>query len=146
MAKTGVANLSSLHPLIGHLLKMIDEYAKIDFSKLHEIDLDYRSQKKISQEKVKMFVACLFHFNLSVANIYRYTGNNYTASYQDVMKAIERMRGLVDDNLLAHYVRLMTVGASAHFNYETMRDNDMLHWREGNHPPSLLTPRSYKSQ
>ena len=127
MTKTDIANLSSLHPLIGHLLKMIDEYAKIDFSKLRKIDLDYRSQKKISREKVKMFMACLFHFNLSVANVYRYARNNYTVSYRDVMRAIERIRGQVDDNLLAHYVRVMAVEAPAHFNYGTIRDNTMLH-------------------
>ena len=68
---------------------MIDEYAKIDFSELREIDTNYRSQKRISRKKVKMFMACLFHFNLSVANVYQCVGNNYTASYRDDMKSIE---------------------------------------------------------
>ena len=140
MSPIDKVKLCSLHPLIGHLAKMIDEYSKIDFSQLRKIDLDYRSQKQISRTKVKMFMACLFHFNLSVANVYRYVGNNYTASYRDVTKAIERMRGLVDENLLDHYSRVMTIGAPAHFNYESTRDNAMLHWREGNHPSIALNP------
>jgi len=86
-------------------------------------------------------MACLFHFNLSVANVNRYLGNNYTASYHDVMKSIEQTRGLVGDNLLEHYTRVMTIGAPAHFNYNTSCDNGMLHWRVGNHPLIALNPK-----
>ena len=85
-------------------------------------------------------MACLFHFNLSVANVYQYVGSNYTASYRNVMKSIERMRGLVDNDLLDHYTRVMTIGTPAHFNYETTHDNAMLHWREENYPQIALNP------
>ena len=47
-----------------------------------------------------MFMACLFHFNLSVANVYQYVGSNYTGIYCDVMKSTEQMQGLVDNDLL----------------------------------------------
>ena len=89
MTATDKANSCSLHPLIGHLSKMIDKYATVNFNKLCEIYTNYRSHERISRKKVKMFMACLFHFNLSVANVYQCVGNNYTASYRDVMKSIE---------------------------------------------------------
>ena len=38
----------------------------------------------------------------------------------------------------------MTIGAPAHFNYETTSDNAMLHWREGNHPSITLSPEKLK--
>ena len=74
-----------------------------------------------------MFMACLFFYDLRVANVMRYVGNNYTAEYRNVTKMIERIRGLVDNDLIGHYIRVMTVGAPAHFNYECTRENSLLH-------------------
>ena len=134
----------SLHPLIRHLAKMIKGYARVDFRPLRNIDTNYQSQKEIPRDKVKMFMACLFHYNFSVANVYRYAGNNYTASYCDVAGSIEKIRGLVDDDLLAHYAQVMLVGAPDHFNYKTTRENAMLHWHEGNHPSIALNLEKLK--
>jgi len=126
-------NLRLAHPLLSHLDKMIIAYKSVDFSKLREYNLDYASQQEIPRDRVQMFMACLFHYDLSVANVMRYIGNNYTGGYRTVEQMVDRMRGLVDDDLLTQYIRVMTVGAPAHFNAETSRENAMLHWREGNH-------------
>lgn len=135
-----LTNLHACHPLIAHLHKMMQYYATVDFTPLREYDENYARQKEIPKERVKMFMACLFHFDLSVANVMRYVGNNYTAGYRDVYKMVDRMRGLVDEDLLDHFVRVMLVGAPAHFNAETSRENFLLHWREGNHPSVDLQP------
>ena len=79
-------------------------------------------------------MACLFHYDLSVANVMRYVGNNFTGVWRDIQQRIERLRGLVDEDLLTLYARVMLVGAPAHFVAESTRENAMLHWREGNHP------------
>ena len=134
MSKNDVTNLKSSHPLVEHLYDMILEYKNVDFSTLRDYDLDYASQTEIPGDRIKMFMACLFHFDLSVANVMRYVGKNYTGAYRDVEASVEKMRGLVDDDLLAHYARVMTFGAPSHFVAETTRANTLLHWRKNNHP------------
>ncbi|KAL7528825.1 hypothetical protein ACHAWF_002721 [Thalassiosira exigua] len=134
-------NLHSSRPLIDHLYKMIEVYAKsgaikskFDFRKLHEYNLDYAFQTKLYRQQIKLFMTCLFHFDLSIANVMRYVGNNFTGAWRNVQAAVKRMQGLVDDDLIAHYIRVMTVGASAHFVAESTRENALLHWGAENHP------------
>ena len=83
---------------------------------------------------MKLFLACLFHYDLNVGDVMRFVGNNYTGEYRNVAERIEQLRGLIDDELLTLYARVMLVGAPAHFVAETTRENAMLHWRDGNHP------------
>ena len=66
-----------------------------------------------------MFMKCLFHYKLSVADAMRNVGNNYTASYCKKEESMEQIRGRVDNKLLTHYVQVMIVGAPAHFVYKT---------------------------
>jgi len=87
-----------------------------------------RSHKK----KIDMYMVCLFHYDLSVANVYRYCGNNYTGEYRPIKEMEEKLRGHVDDDLIAWYIRVMTVGAPTKFNHESTRENTMLYWRQGN--------------
>ena len=138
LTKEDQLSLCGTHPLINHLHQMIGYYSKVDFSKLREYDPNYATQKEIPSARIEMFMACLFFYDLRVANVMRYVGNNYTAEYRNVTKMIERIRGLVDDDLIGHYIRVMTVGAPAHFNYECTRENALLHLRQGNHPSIAL--------
>ena len=69
MSKNDVTNLKSSHPLVEHLYDMILEYKNVDFSTLRDYDLDYASQTEIPGDRIKLFMACLFHFDLSVANV-----------------------------------------------------------------------------
>ena len=134
-------NLRATHPLIDHLYKMIEFYKisatnnpeKVDFSRLVMPDPNFTNQKEIPRERVRMFMSCLFQHNLDVAKVFRFAGDEYTGGYRNVKAAVERMRGLVDDDLIAGYVRLMISGSPSHFNAESTRDNFLLHWRQGNH-------------
>jgi len=68
LAAIDLANLLATRPLIAHLYKMMQWYKSLNFLKLREYYLDYATQKEISREKVKMFMACRFHYDLSIAN------------------------------------------------------------------------------
>lgn len=132
---TDLTSLTASHPRIGYLHTSMKRYAQIDFRPLRQYDLNYASQKEIPQDRIDMFMACLFHFDLSVANVMRYVGNNYTGSYRDVEKAVEKMQELgVDDDLITMYVRVMVLGAPAHMVAESTHENAVLHRRMGNHP------------
>ena len=134
ISQSDLDSLCKVHVLIDHLCKTMERYENVDFSRLREYDLDYASRDEIPQERINMFMACLFRYDLSVANVYRYAGNNYTAGYRNMLKQIASIQGMVDEDLITQYIRVMTVGAPSHFNAESTRENAMLHWREGNHP------------
>jgi len=68
----------------------------------------------------------------------QYVGNNYTGGYHNAKAMVKNMRGLVDNDLLAHYVRLMKVDASTNFNAESSRENVILHCTQGTHPSITL--------
>jgi hypothetical protein len=131
-------SLLDTHVLVRHLHKMIAWFATVDFSPLREYDPNYATQREIPKERIKMFMACLFHYDLNVANVMRYVDNNYTGGWRDINKMVAKMQGLVDDDLLEQYVRVMTVGAPAHFVAESTRENALLHWRKGNHASVAL--------
>lgn len=126
--------LRNTHPLIEHISNMIKSFKRIDFSALREYDRDYATRTEIPKERIKMFMACLYHYDLSIANVMRYVGNNYTGAYRDIQKSVKRMRGLVDDDLLTLYIQVMLVGAPSHFVAETSRENTLEYLRNGNHP------------
>lgn len=128
------AALLATHPLVEHLHVSLKKFSRIDFSSLREPDLEYASQKEIPTKKIQMFMACLFHYDLSLPNVMRYVGGNYTAAYRNITQMVEKMKGLVDDDLLTLYIRSMTVGAPVHMNAESSRENALLYWRKGNHP------------
>jgi len=81
--------LKAAHPLLDHMRTMIQYYSTIDFTSLREYDPNYATQKEIPRDRVKRFMACLFHFDLSMANVMRYVGNNYTAVHRDIKDRVE---------------------------------------------------------
>jgi hypothetical protein len=132
------ATFRLVHPLVNHLYKMIQFYkdadpAKFDFSKLCEPAPRHASQKAIPSERVQLFTACLFHFDMNIGNVMRYVGDEYTGGYRNIQAAVEKMHSLgVDDDLISRYARLMLLGAPTHFVAESTRDNFLQYWRQGN--------------
>lgn len=133
--------LGETHPLLQHLWKMMKVYNTIDFTRLREYNWDYAEQSEIPKDRVLMFMACLFHYDLSVANVMRFLGNNYTGGFRNIKEAVAKMQGLVDDDLITEYVRIMTVGAPAHFVADSSRENALLHWRKGNDSSIAENPK-----
>ena len=79
--------------------------------------------------------ACLLHYNLDVALLMRYLGNNYTAAHRQVGKTTDILRQHnIDEELIQQYIRVMTVGCPNRMVFESTRDNAMKYWRGGNNP------------
>jgi len=75
------------------------------------------------------------HYDLSVALVIRFLGNNYTGAYRDIPAIVASLHAHgIADTLISHYSRVMTVGCPNHFNATTTRANALLYWRQGNHP------------
>ena len=127
-------NLCNTHTLIQHMANMITKCSSYDFTWLRAYDKRWKDQTFISREKMKAFMACLFHYDMDTGLVMRYVGNNYTAAYRNVPEIISRIRPMVDPYLIEHFERVMLCGCPTKFVAESSRENAMLYWRQGNNP------------
>jgi hypothetical protein len=118
-----------------HLLCACVHLRHYDFLWLAQYNLDWNKQQSLSRDKAYAFLACLLHYNLSVASTIRFLGNNYTGAYHNIPSIINSLRSHgIAESLISHYSRVMTVGCPNHLNASTSCDNALLYWRKGNHP------------
>jgi hypothetical protein len=120
---------------LSHLICTCVHLRHHNFSWLAEYDTAWSTQDTLSDDKAYAFLACLIHYDLSIANTIRFLGNNYTGTYRDIPSAVASLcaRGIAE-TLVEQYSRVMTLGCPNHFNATTTRNNALLYWRKGNHP------------
>ena len=74
-----------------------------DLTWIQNINKNWVAQKAILKEKTKAMMACLFHYNLGVALLLRYLGNNYVGTHRDIITAIEdKTRPLINNSKLVN--------------------------------------------
>jgi hypothetical protein len=106
-----------------------------DFLWLAQYNLDWDKQQSLSRDKAHAFLACLLHYNLSVASTIWFLSNNYTGAYRNIPSIVNSLHSHgIAESLILHYSHVMTVGCSNHLNSSTSRDNALLYLRKGNHP------------
>ena len=92
-------------------------------------------QESLSNSKAYAFLACLLHYNLSVAHTIQFLGNNYTGAYHDIASIVASLCAhSIAETLITHYSRIMMLGCPNHLNAAMTCDNALLYWRKGNHP------------
>jgi hypothetical protein len=102
---------------------------------LAQYNPEWNSHESLSDEKSYDYLTCLLHYNLSIAHMMRFLGNNYTGSYRDIPSIVASLQNHgISKTLLAHYSGILQVGCLNHFNACTMHENALLYWRQGNHP------------
>jgi len=132
---TNVLALHDCHPLLSHLISTCVHLRHHDFSWLAEYDTAWSTQDTLRDDKAYAFLACLIHYDLSIANTIRFLGNNYTGEYRDIPSTVASLRACdIAESLLEYYSRVMTVGCPNHFNATTTPDNALLYWLRGKHP------------
>ncbi len=123
--------LHRCHPLLSHLLCACVHLRHYDFLWLALYNLDWDKQQSLDRDKAYTFLACLLHYNLSVASTIRFLGNNYTSAYRDILSIVESLRSHgIAETLILHYARVMTVGCPNHLNASTRRRTPVLAERE----------------
>jgi hypothetical protein len=123
--------LHRCHPLLSHLICVYVHYATTTFYGSPSTTLT----GTLNHDKAYAFLACLLHYNLSVASTIQFLGNNYTGAYRDIPSIINSLHSHgIAESLATHYSRVMTVGCPNHLNASTYCDKALLYWRKGNHP------------
>jgi hypothetical protein len=127
--------LHECHPLLSHMLCACVHLRNYEFLWMWQYNPAWATQSSLDDDKAYAFLACLLHYNLSVALTIWFLGNNYTGEYHDIpsIMAFLRLHGIADD-IISSYNRVMTMGCPNHFNASTTRDNALLYWRCSNHP------------
>ena len=130
-----LANLCASHVLIAHMARQITALETYDFRWLQNTDTQWVSQTTPSVERRRAMTACLFHYNLDVSLLMRYLGGNYTGAHRNVQATAQYLLDNgIDDDLVHHYIRIMTVGCPRIMNADISRENALLYWRMGNNP------------
>ena len=75
-------------PLYGILNNFIQRAKSIDFSSLTQFRMNWNQQTTIPTERIKLFSACLIHFNGQIGDVIRYVGGNYTAAHRPVEQTL----------------------------------------------------------
>lgn len=121
--------LHQCHPLLSHLLCSCVHLRDHNFLWLTEYNLDWAKQESLSTSKAYAFLACLLHYNLSIAHVIRFLENNYMGAYCNIalISASLRTHGIAEA-LITNYSRVMTVGCPNHLNVTTSRNNVLLYW------------------
>ena len=81
---SNIITLHDNHSLLLHLLSICTHLRTYDFLWLSEYNPDWATQTKLSATRSYAFLPCLLHYDLSVANVVRFLGNNYTGAYRDI--------------------------------------------------------------
>jgi hypothetical protein len=63
-----------------------------DFLLLRQYSLAWATQASLDDNKAYAFLACLLHYNLSVALTIQFLGNNYTGEYHDVPSIVASLQ------------------------------------------------------
>jgi len=136
--------LHECHLLLSHLLRTCVHLRNYDFLWLRQYNLAWATQASLDKDKANALLACLLHYNLSIALTIQFLGNNYTGEYRDVplIVASLRLHGIAEDNILG-YNCIMTMGCPNHFNSSTIRT--MLSCTGGAATIPPFSPRSTRS-
>ena len=89
-------NLKAIHPDSKRLCELIISSLSINFSPLHQHQLNYASQTEIPEERISMFTAALIHYNLDPALVIWYIQVELTASQLDINSTLSQLRLLVN--------------------------------------------------
>ena len=96
--------LHQCHPLLSHLLCTCVHSRHYDFLWLAQYNIDWAKQQSLNNNTAYAFLACLLHYNLSVALSIRFLGNNYTGIYRDIPSIVNSLRTHgIAESLISHY-------------------------------------------
>ena len=102
-------------------------------------------------QRVKLFTACLIHFDGNVGDVICYVGGNYTAEYKNVEAALAAVKPLIPEQDYKDLQHCYEVGSPNKLVAEVSRDHSMLYLRHGNHPtiaqnPEFIQETMYKEE
>jgi hypothetical protein len=89
--RVDILALHRCHPLLSHLLCACICLHHYDFLWLAQYNLNWDKQQSLSRDKARAFLACLLHYNLSIASTIRFLSNNYTGACRDIPSIVNSL-------------------------------------------------------
>ena len=110
------------------------KFKSLDFSLLHDADLNYVLQTSVSTYKAGIFLACAIHYKFELPSVIRFKCGNYTSAYQDVDDIIATLTSDGCNKSLVNKIkRIMSVDYSVHLNAYSSQENFQAFSKYGNH-------------
>ena len=99
----------------------------------------WKGQMTVPKSHAQSMLVALFHYKMHASDVMQFLRRGYTCKHRDINAVMEC---LVSHNinpwLITQYVytTTATVGCPDHYSTEMSRENALLYWQEGNHPPN----------
>ncbi len=114
------------------IVDLAERVRDLDFSPLRQERLDYASQKEISQARVDMAAACLFHYGGEVGSLVRYCGKEFIAAHRDPDEILAAVRGHINDDDYEQMERILREGCPSKFTKFYSKENKIKMMERGN--------------
>ncbi|MGH3053954.1 MAG: hypothetical protein ACRDL7_03130, partial [Gaiellaceae bacterium] len=108
-------------------------FKKYDFSAISTYDKAYSTQENIPKHHIDDFTAALVHYNMDLAAVIRYTGNNHTAQYRQPAKILKEVETLLPADVFHDFKKVLTNGAPSLLQADLSRKNFQAYLRYGAH-------------
>jgi hypothetical protein len=110
---------------------LISKFGNIDFRPLRNPIPEWSIHVK--NHRTAMITAALLHYNGKVADVVRFIGGEHVSAHRDIPTTINRLRGIVDPDVLKDLERVFTLGVPGYVNASSTQANLAEYVAYGNH-------------
>ncbi len=135
-----VENIRKISTIHRNMVDDVLRLKRIDFSEVRLPRYDYAEQKKISQKRVDLALACAIHYGLNTGMVVQYLKGEYVGESRNSNKILEKVSPYIDEVDCEHIKRIIDQGCPSHLDFEEEYDNKHMVLQKGNQLTFLQFP------
>jgi hypothetical protein len=120
-------------PLLSRVWSEYIRVKNLDWTPLCGPNPQWQVQTQIDESGIDIRMAMLFHYDMDLAAVQCRLGGNHVGAHRDVSKINDRVRHLLDPNVLANLKCILLHGCPAEFNAKGMHQVFLEMLAEGSH-------------
>lgn len=117
---------------------------RLPFWELRQPNPGWHNQENIDQYRVDLRMACLFHYDLDLAAVMRFLGQEHVAAHRDPDVILSRVQGLIPEKVYDEFERILRLGCPARFNGHGTRQQFLRYRNYGNHKSLSQNPEAFR--
>ena len=106
----------------------------LPFWELNQPNPNWKDQEKIDPRRVDLRMALLLHYNMDLAAVQRFIGQEHVGAHRDPDVILPRVKHLIPPDMYIHLKRILQFGCPAMFNAHGEREQFLAYRDYGNHP------------